>query len=97
MSVSLDGRRVGGVSYELSGPGQYVRVGPASTAGGRSTVEVSRAGGGLHPGNGGQYSLIGPVVIEPAGADRRDVRRADPAQWRSLCNRRLDWIEAVRK
>jgi hypothetical protein len=95
VSLALDGHPVGGVSYELSGPGQYVPVGPVTTSGG-DEVEISRAGGDLHPGDGGQYSLIGPVVIEPAGPQRRVVRRVKPAEWRSLCNRRLDWIEAVR-
>jgi len=96
VALALDGRGIGGVSYELSGPGQYFDVGRVVTREGRETVEVSRGGGGLHPGDGGQYSLIGPVVIEPAGAQRRELRRLDPARWRSLCDRHLDWIEAVR-
>ena len=95
VALTIDGRRIGGVSYELSGPGQYVPVGRTATRAGANKVELSREGGDLHPGDGGQYSLIGPVVIEPAGAQRREVRRIEPARWRSLCNRRLDWIEAV--
>jgi hypothetical protein len=57
-------------------------------------VEVRVPGGSLEPGNGAPVT-IGPVAFV---ADRpARLETVAPARWRSLCGRRLDWIEVVRR
>ncbi len=90
-SVRVDDRRVGAAN-EVNGPGQWVEVGTVQLRAGTHSVEVVRPSGALGPGN--RYSgLLGPVALEPIGAERLVTVR--PARARSLCGRPWDWIELV--
>ena len=50
--------------------------------------------GGLRPGSGGQPFGLGPLVLSMATADL-PVTYVRPTDARSLCGKRLDWIEAA--
>ena len=50
---------------------------------------------GLRPGTRGEAFPIGPLVISLTTADS-PVRYVPTSDARSLCGKRLDWIEALR-
>lgn len=104
VTVEVDGRAVGTLGDELSGPGQYAPVAVLDLDAGSHEIRISRGGGSLEPGNGsGPSRRLGPLMLlpEPAGGDAdaaaaEQVRTLDPEQWRSLCGESLDWVEIVR-
>jgi hypothetical protein len=99
VSVQVDGRQVGSVSYEAGNAGQYRPLGWVALSPGRHEVAIYQGGGDLHPANGGsEGSLrhVGPLAFSPPQNEERAVRTMVPARARSLCGRSLDWIEVVR-
>ena len=94
--VSVDGRRIGDIRYQLNPRGQYGHVGELTLARGRHVVMLARGGGDLRPGNGGANRLLGPVVLSPAAAQSRTVRYIEPRRFEELCGSELDWVELVR-
>jgi hypothetical protein len=92
--VSIDGKPVGGVSYELNGLGQFAYLGKVTLARGRHVLTLTRSGGDPRPGNGGDR-LLGPVVLSPDTVEGAPVGFAAPARRARLCGQRLDWVEAV--
>jgi hypothetical protein len=92
-SVAIDGRPVGAVSYELNGRGQFAYLGEVTLAHGTHAVTLSRSGGDLRPGNGGDR-LLGPLVLSPP-LDAQSARQVASSRWRGLCGRTLDWVEAI--
>ena len=69
--------------------------GSSSTPAGTRSESV-RGGGNLEPGNGGGARLIGPLALTPADPTALPLETVAADDWRSLCGRSLDWIEAVR-
>jgi hypothetical protein len=94
-SVRIDGREVGAKRAELNWPGLYTDLGTADLVPGQHTVELTYDTGGLHPGSGGPPFSFGPLTLSPERA-REPIQTISPLDARSLCGRRLDWIEAVR-
>jgi hypothetical protein len=95
VTVRIDGRKVGDVKGELNPRGQSIAAGTITLSPGRHTMTLSRPAGSLFPGDGGRNRLIGPVVLDPT-TDTRAVRTLPSSQWRRLCGKRLDWVEAIR-
>jgi hypothetical protein len=95
LRVSVGGKHVGSVAYELGPPGQSVRVGEVTLGAGEQPVVVVRPGNNLTPGDGGVGRLLGPLMLvgdnSPPG-----VSEIAPSQARSLCGQSLDWLEIVR-
>ena len=94
-SVSVDGRKVGAKRAELNWPGNYTDLGSVRLPAGDHLVELTYRPGGWRPGSGGTPSSFGPLVLSRAD-DRERVFAVSPGAARTLCGRRLDWIEAVR-
>lgn len=93
VSVLLDGRPVGSAGG-VNTPRSWLPVTAVRVTRGRHMVGVSRGGGMLRPGDG-SLGILGPVAFtlrEPARLERVALHDA-----RSLCGRRLDWIELVRR
>ena len=95
VTVFVDGRRAGRVGGRLNGRGSAEHIADLDLAPGLHEIRVSRAGGSLAPGTGGGR-LIGPVTLTEVDPGAAPVQTVDAAQWRSLCGRTMDWIEAVR-
>jgi hypothetical protein len=99
-TVTVDGRPAGAVSYEIANSGAYMLLDQIRLTKGTHRLVVARGGGNLQPGNGGGYRsnllYLGPLVLSPAEEQRRTVQRSDPARYRDLCTKRLDWVEAVK-
>jgi hypothetical protein len=98
ITVEVDGRRVGQIEDHLNNPGAFLPVGEVVLQPGEHEVRISMGGGTLAPGDAG-YSLglrhIGPLVFSPPGNAVWEVETVPVNQWRSLCGRRLDWVEVV--
>lgn len=94
VQVSIDGRRIGSDSYELGSPGQTVPVGSLDLGAGSHQVSIAVPADNLAPGVALVNQTIGPLMLAPT-SDTEPVGEVDPAHARSLCGRRLDWIEIV--
>jgi hypothetical protein len=94
--LSVDGHRRGSARHRLEHPGQYVPLAEVSLARGRHTLELAYDGPSiLHPGSAAHLAYpAGPLVLSTTTAEL-PVRTLNPAAARSLCGRRLDWLEAV--
>lgn len=95
--LSVDGRTRGAARHRLEHPGQYVQLAELPLSRGRHTLDLTYDGPSiLHPGSAAQLVYpSGPLVLGTTTAEL-PVRYARPSAARSLCGRRLDWLEAVR-
>jgi hypothetical protein len=93
-SISVDGEKVGSMREELDWPGNYTDLGTIQLSPGRHLVAIDYATGGWHPGSGGTPYAFGPAFLSPLD-DREPVRIVPASDARSLCGKRLDWIEAL--
>jgi hypothetical protein len=94
-SLLIDGRKVGSKREELNWPGLYTEVGRLRLSPGAHLFELDYEKGGLAPGSGGTPYSFGPLVLSRTD-EREPVESIAAGRARSLCGRRLDWIEAVR-
>ncbi len=94
-SVSVDRRKVGSKREELNWPGLYTDLGRVRLTGSAHVVELDYETGGLAPGSGGTPYSFGPLVLGSEDS-REPLQTVPPNRARSLCGKRLDWIEAVR-
>ena len=94
-SVSLDGQRVASMREELNWPGLYTNLAKLRLGAGAHRLDLGYETGGWAPGSGGTPYSFGPLVLSLE--DTRDaVQTVPPGRARTLCGKRLDWIEAVR-
>jgi hypothetical protein len=92
-SISVDGHEVGSRREELNWPGLYTDLGTVQLDAGEHRVKLRYTTGGWRPGSGGTPFSFGPAALSLDDA-RAPVEGTSDA--RSLCGRRLDWVEAVR-
>lgn len=94
-SVSIDGRKVASRREELNWPGLYTELGRVRLDAGAHIVGLAYEIGGWAPGSGGTPYSFGPLMLSRDDA-REPVETVPARRARSLCGRRLDWVEAVR-
>jgi hypothetical protein len=94
-SISVDGHEVGSLRAELNWPGLFSDLGTVSLGPGTHVVTVRSVRGGWHPGSAGTPESFGPAALSAVDT-REPVETVPPADARSLCGRRLDWVEALR-
>jgi hypothetical protein len=94
VTVYVDGTETGSATYHLNDAGQWTPLGSIKLAPGRHTVTLRYDGSKLLPGSGGFPFTMGPLVLNRA-TDYRQVTYVAPKAARSLCGKRLDWVEAV--
>ena len=94
-SISVDGHKVGSRREELNWPGLYTDLGTVHLTAGRHVVTIRYQSGGWHPGSGALPYSFGPAALSRVD-DRDRFQLVPPAQARSLCGKRLDWVEALR-
>ena len=93
-TVRLDGRRLASDRDELNWTGLSTSFGSADLSPGRHRIEVHVSGPDWRPGTGGTGYGVGGATLSPDDPDR-PVELVPPSQARSLCGKRLDWIEAL--
>jgi hypothetical protein len=94
LKATVDGRGAGEVSQQTGGDGNAIAFGIVRLSAGRHQVRFVRGGGSLKPGDAAP-STISTVALR-AVAPAPTLVTVAPRSYRSLCRRRLDWIEAVR-
>jgi hypothetical protein len=94
LTVVVDGRQVGSASDQINTSGQWVPLATARLTAGSHDITLRYGGSGLDPGSGGFPFEMGPLVLSTTTAEL-PVSYLKPADARSLCGRRLDWVEAV--
>jgi hypothetical protein len=97
--TSVDGRRIGSTHEILSEPGGYIPLGRVRLSAGIHTVVLSYSGASLAPGSAGPSAadppfIDGPLEISPPPGEPA-VTYVAPTNYRSLCGRRWDWVEAL--
>jgi hypothetical protein len=95
IEVSVGTHLVGTLRRQVATAGQYLLAGDVNLDAGRQPVIVHRPDGDLSPGNAVGGELLGPVVLVRDGAEP-GVTEIAPSQARSLCGKRLEWLEIVR-
>jgi hypothetical protein len=94
VEVVVDGVAVGAARQRLEHLGQYTPLGVLELRAGAHRVALRYTAGGLRPGSGGPPFPLGPLVLSRMTTDL-PVTYVRPAEARSLCGKRLDWIEAA--
>jgi hypothetical protein len=96
LTLSIDGHSLATRRHELNWPGQYTQLGTAELGRGVHRLTLAYGGPDLHPGSGGDPVYgTGPIVLSRLRS-ALTVTYVSSARARSLCGRRLDWIEALR-
>ena len=93
-SISVDGKHVGSMREELDWPGNFTDLGSIPLSAGRHVVEMDYRTGGWHPGSGGTPYAFGPAFLTRQSAPD-PVKIVPLSAARSLCGKRLDWVEAL--
>jgi hypothetical protein len=94
-SVSLNGRKAASMRGELNWPGLYTDLARLRLGAGAQRLDLGYETDGWAPGSGGTPYSFGPLVLSREDA-RETVQTVPPGRARTLCGKRLDWIEAVR-
>jgi hypothetical protein len=94
-SISVDGHEVGARRMELNWTGVFSDLGTAKLSAGRHLVSIRSVRGGWHPGSAATPYSYGPAALSAVDT-REPVETVAPQDARSLCGRRLDWVEALR-
>jgi hypothetical protein len=78
----------------LNHPGVDTPLGEADLTAGRHEISLHMSAVDLSPGSGGPPLAMGPLVVSRSTGDL-PLLSLPPARARSLCGKRLDWVEAV--
>jgi hypothetical protein len=102
VDVSIDGRQVASVAYQVSYPAEWIQIASRRLSAGVHRFEITRGGVSLHAGNGDGVDplnrTIGPLVLVPARSSVPALRYTTVAALPSLCSAPLPprWIEVRR-
>jgi hypothetical protein len=94
LTATVDRHAVSSVSDQLNNDGQWTPLGAATLRVGTHTITLRYSGSPLVPGSGGFALGMGPLVLSSSTAEL-PVTYLSPVNARSLCGRRLDWVEAL--
>jgi hypothetical protein len=102
VDVSIDGRQVASVAYQVSYPAEWIQIASRWLSAGMHRFEITRGGVSLHAGNGDGVDplnrTIGPLVLMPARSSVPTLHYTTVAALPSLCSAALPprWIEVRR-
>jgi hypothetical protein len=94
LTVRVDGRSLASIRHELTHSNDDYPLAQVTLGPGSHQIALTLGDVDLHPGSGGMPFPVGPVLLGTGGDDRQIVYVA-PAAARSLCGRRLDWVESL--
>jgi hypothetical protein len=94
LEASVDGRKVFAGRNQIDHQGQHTQLATLELTRGAHRITLRYRGPDLHPGSGGAQFSMGPIVLSTTTADL-PVRYVRPADARTLCGKRLDWVEAL--
>jgi hypothetical protein len=94
LETLVDGRRLGTMRNQLNWSGVYTQLGNMPLGPGVHRITLRYSGPDLRPGSGGAQFPMGPLVLGRTTAEL-PVTYVQPSAARSLCGKRLDWVEAL--
>ena len=99
VAVSVDGHPLSSISGQLTGvatdPDTMAPLRIRLAAGSHRVTITRGSSNPLAPGSGGS-AILDSIFLTPVGPGARATLHVTPAaQWRSLCGRRLEWVEVV--
>lgn len=97
--TAVDGKQIGSTHEVISEPGGYIPLGRLRLSRGAHTLVLSYSGASLAPASAGPSAadppfLDGPLEISPP-AGKLPVTYVAPGDYRRLCGRPWDWVEAL--
>lgn len=95
IGVSIDGRQVGSLRGRLNNAGQYAELARSELSAGEHAATLHYSGSDLHPGSAGAQFSMGPLVLSSTTSDL-PVETTPSSSAKTLCGKRLDWVEAIR-
>ncbi|MEA2356147.1 MAG: hypothetical protein QOD61_2276 [Solirubrobacteraceae bacterium] len=99
VGIGVDGRRLGSIASEVSGSvfnEDTMTPVPVALTAGTHRLTLDRGGLTPDPGDGGSAILHAVFVTRAGTAGTHEAMRVTPpARWRSLCGKRLDWLEVT--
>jgi hypothetical protein len=94
LTATVDRRTTASVTNQLDTAGQWTPLGAFNLGRGEHLITLRYGGSSLAPGSGGFALGMGPLVLSTTTADL-PVTYVSPLDARSLCGKRLDWLEAL--
>jgi hypothetical protein len=94
LTLRVDGEEVVSERALIDNGGAYEPLGTARLTAGEHSLEIEYEGAGLSPGSAAQPWSIGPLVIEKVEQGDPGAVTVPAADYRRLCGKRWDWIEA---
>jgi hypothetical protein len=96
VQLKVDGRPLESERRQLEWSGQYIPFGTTRLGAGRHTVTISYSSDGITPGVVGEAPLpLGPLAVAADVTPR--LLNVPRSRAQTLCGRRLDWVEALRR
>jgi hypothetical protein len=96
VTVEVDGQVAGTSGSTLDHADEYRQVGTVDLEPGRHTIAFTyESAGPLSPGTGGEVFPLGPIILSTDTAAEARVEVVNVSEAASLCERPLDWIEAL--
>jgi hypothetical protein len=94
LAAIVDGQEIGALRHQLEESASYVPLGSVDLTAGTHRLSLEYDGPDLHPGSGWTPLPLEPLVVAGETADR-PVEYVTPAEAASLCDRHVDWVEAL--
>lgn len=92
--LSVDGKEVASERARIENVGGYEPLGPVRLTPGTHRLEIEYQGGSLYPGSAPQPWEIGSLVLEAPEKGDLGTATVSPGDYRRLCGKRWDWVEA---
>jgi len=94
LDLTLDGERVATEQMTIENTGAMEPLGRVKLAAGKHRLEMDYRGADLNPGSALHPYEIGPLELDTPKSGDLGTVTVPPANYRQLCGRRWDWVEA---
>ncbi len=94
IELFVDGRLVATARHQLGLAGDYYPLGDVPLTAGSHQLRIDYGDAVLSPGSGGQPFALGPILLA-RNVSPANVTYVSPGAARSICGKRLDWVEAL--
>jgi hypothetical protein len=98
LRLTIDGHPIATIAGEVSGSAFSASTAPpvrVHLTAGDHTIGFARTGPSLAPGAGGPAYLAAAFLTHPGAGARAQLAAVPLSDWRSLCTRRPQWVEAT--
>jgi hypothetical protein len=94
LDLTLDGEEVASERMVIENPGAPEPLGKVKLTPGKHRLALDYNGADLHPGSALHSYEIGPLELDAPRSGDPGTLTVAPANYRKLCGRRWDWLEA---